>query len=98
MVGVVSFIVAAGGDHSGVMKIVVPQRIKPVAALFGRTDQFRMLRLIFSDDKSGTPFRGFVDAARDCGQDVIGRTVENLLRGIQAQTVEMKFIYPVAGV
>ena len=40
----------------------------------------------------------FAALPRDRGEDVIGRVVDDGLHGVEAQTIEMEFIDPIAGI
>lgn len=42
--------------------------------------------------------RRLPEAAHNRREDVVGRAVEGLLRGVETQTVKVEFIDPVAGV
>ena len=91
---------AASGQrhHRTVVKVVVPQRVDPVAALFQRPDQPRVLRLVLRHDEDRTMTCRSTRAPADCGQQVLRRPIEDLLRGVEPQAVEMKLVDPVAGI
>ena len=63
-----------------------------------RTDERRMLRLILGNDDRVAPTCCASHRATDLGENVRSRRIEDLLRGIQAQPVEVKFVDPVTGV
>ena len=78
------------------MEIVVPQRVESVAALVSRAHELDILRLILAhDDRRLVASRG-ARRRRDLGNDVRRRFVEDLLRGVEAQAVEVEFVDPVA--
>src|ERR671925_230651 len=80
------------------MKIVVPQRIAIVTILLRRPHDPSVLRFILRTDDDRAAPRGAARFAGDAGDDVFGRRVENLLRRIEPQAVEMKLVDPVGGV
>ena len=60
-----------------------------------------MLRLVLADDKGDAPPGVALAHSRTCrdrGDDVLVRGVEDLLRRVEAQPVEMVFVDPVAGI
>ena len=56
------------------------------------------MRLVLRYQQGGTAAGGLVHAPRDGREDMIGRSVIDVLRGIEAQTIQVIFINPVAGI
>ena len=82
--------------HGAVMEVVVPQGVEPVTAVLGRARQLGVLRLVLSDDKgaSAAPRRSHLP--RDGGDNMIFRSIENCLRRVEPQPVEMILVDPIA--
>ena len=80
------------------MEIVVPERVNPITAFLRRPDEDCLLRLVLGDDDGRPPTRGLTDAACNGRKDMIVRRIVDVLRRVQPQSVEMKFINPVTGV
>src|SRR5205807_2712873 len=93
-----TFVMIGHSHESAVMKIVVPECVEPVAALVAGLNEADFLRLVLRYKESRAAACCFAHPARDSSQNVIGRVIVNVLRGVQPQAVEMKFIDPVAGV
>ena len=100
VVGVVRLAPAGERDHGRVMKVVVPQRVEAEAAARRRTAAAsHVLRLVLRDQKNRSiAGRRRARPSRHLGQHMRRRGVEDLLRRIEAQTVEMKLVDPVRGV
>jgi hypothetical protein len=80
------------------MEIVVPQRIEAVAAIVGRSRQPGLLRFVLRDDDDRPPGGRFAGAPANRGEDVLFRPIENRLRRVETEAVEVEFLDPVAGV
>ena len=80
------------------MEVVVPQRVEAVAALLDRPDQPRLLQLVLGDDHNPPSAGAGTGAAADVRQDVIAGIVEDLLRRVEPQAVEMELFDPVTRV
>src|ERR1700752_5254486 len=78
------------------MEVVIPQGVEPVTAPLGRTHQLGVLWLVLSDDKgnSAAPRRSHLP--RDGGGNMIFRLIENCLRRVEPQPVEMILVDPIA--
>ncbi len=80
------------------MQVVVPQPVQAVAAFLGRPDQPGFLRLVFGNKKDRARAGFGPRLARDLGQNMLLRFIENALGGIEPEAVEMEFLDPVARV
>ena len=60
--------------------------------------QVHVLRLVFIHDVGAAPARRRAHRLADRRQDVLRRVVEDLLRGIEPQAVEVKLVDPIARV
>src|SRR5690242_15106739 len=80
------------------MKVVIPERVEIIAAAGGGTDQLGSLGLVLGHDDRRPAARGGSYLAPDGGDDVIRRGVEEVLRRVQAQPVEVILLDPVAGI
>src|SRR5690348_15771676 len=80
------------------MKIVVPQRVETVSMFLVRTNDSTFLRLVFTHDVDLSSSAGSARCGGDLLQDVSGRAVENLLRRVEAQSVEVKLLDPIPNV
>ena len=96
IVRVVGLVMSGQRDHGAVMEIVVPQRVEPVTAALGRARQLGVLRLVLSDDKgdSAAPRRSHLP--NDGGENMVFRSIENCLRRVEPQPVEMILVDPIA--
>lgn len=90
--------VSCDRHHGAVVKVVVPQGIEAVAALLGRANKPCLLRFVLAHHQCRASARRRPDTAHDRRKDMVGRAVEDLLRGVEPQAVEVEFIDPVAGV
>src|SRR5918998_3547457 len=79
VVGIISFVFSSQRHHRRMMKIIVPQSVQPVAALFHGLQHAHVLRLVLSDDDCLTPVRRTPHTARDCYQNVLVRIVLDAL-------------------
>ena len=98
VIGVIGLVMSGQRDHGAVMKIVVPQRVEPVAAALGRAHQPGVLRLVLADDKGGAAASRRSHLPNDGGEDMVVRSIEDLLRRVEPQPVEMIFVDPIAGI
>src|ERR1035441_3250460 len=80
------------------MKIVIPQRIQTVTTLLIRTNEKRLLGLVLRDQNNLAIPRGLTAAMGNFAKDVFGRIILDRLGGIEAQTIQVKFINPVDGI
>ena len=80
------------------MEIVVPQRIEAEAPLRRRPHQPGVLRFVLRDDDRPAAARLLAHAIADRRHHVTWRRIEDLLRGIEPQPVEVKLVDPVSGV
>src|ERR1700756_3487434 len=69
-----------------------------MASLFDRPYQHCVLGLILGYDYGGASGSSSTHAFGDFGQDMLLRFVVNVLRRIQAETIEVKLLDPVARV
>ena len=96
VIRVVGLVMSGQRNHGAVMEVVIPQGVEPVTAPLGRTRQLGVLRLVLSDDKgaSSAPRRSHLP--RDGGDNMIFRSIENCLRRVEPQPVEMILVDPIA--
>ena len=80
------------------MKIIIPHCVEIVTALLAWPNQFRFLALVFCDQDNFTRTRRFARCASDRADDVFVGRVFHFLRRIEPETVEMKFLNPIATV
>src|SRR5271170_6735658 len=80
------------------MEVVIPDRVETKAALCGRADKSGILRLVLPDDNDALPVRGGSRSPRQLGYDILAGVVEDLLRGVEPQPVEVEFADPIASV
>src|SRR5437868_14827724 len=80
------------------MPVVIPYSIKIIAALLSRPDQFCPLEFILRKQKDGALSCRFPRRASDSSHNIFLRVIKNGLRGIEAESVEMKFLDPVASI
>src|ERR1700694_3380188 len=80
------------------MEIVVQKSVKIIAAFTARLYQFGFLSLIFCDQNDGALSRGFARGASDGADDVFVGLIKDALRRIEAKSIEMEFVDPVATV
>jgi hypothetical protein len=95
VVEVVGFSAPRQGDVAAMMKVVVPDRIEAVPTFGGPTDEFGILRLAATMTISRSRAAARAHRVSSC-DDVLVGIVENLLRGVEAQPVEVEFADPVA--
>src|SRR5436190_1336150 len=98
MIRVVGLIVAGKRNGGTMMEIIVPQCVQPVATFITVANELCLLRFVFGNKESRATAGRVTDAACNRRQNVILGSIKNLLRGVEAQTVEMKLVYPVTGV
>src|SRR6202041_1409040 len=96
VIRVVRFVMPGQRYHGAVMEVVVPQGVEPVTAVLGGARQLGMLRLVLTNDKgdSATPPRS--PRPGDGGDNMIFRSIENCLRRVEPQPVEMILVDPIA--
>src|SRR5277367_383751 len=88
--------VAAQSDAGAVVKIVVPDRIDAEAAVRRGAHQPGLLGFVLGDHDGLAAAASLAHSPRDLGQEMRCRTIEDLLRRVQAQAVEMVLVDPVA--
>ena len=98
IIGVVSFAFSGQRDHGAMMKIVVPNCVEIVAAFIARANQFGFLPLILCDQNNIARLCGVASGPPDCSHDVFVGGVFHLLRGIEPEAVETKFVNPITPV
>src|SRR5262249_39924042 len=95
---VVRFVAPGSGDASRVMKVVVPDRVEPIAARLVWPHEASVLGLVFGDQhRAATGGRG-AGGLPDLRDDVRRRRIEDLLGGVEPQPIEMKLFDPISGV
>src|SRR5262249_4841490 len=80
------------------MEIVVPKGVETAASGFWRTNEPSVLAFVLGDEEDVALTGGFAAVTGDFGEDMIGRVIVDVLRGIETQTVEVKFGDPISGV
>src|SRR5271169_5526834 len=78
------------------MEVVIPQGVEPVTAPLGGSRQLRVLWLVLSGDKGDSPAPRRPHLPRDGGDNMIFRLIENRLRRVEPQPVEMILVDPIA--
>src|ERR1700730_3930897 len=96
VIRVIGFVMPGQRYHGAVMEVVVPQGVEPVTAVLGRARQLGVLRLVLGNEKvaSAAPRRSHLP--RDSGDNMIFRSIENCLRRVEPQPVEMILVDPIA--
>src|SRR5512145_1704237 len=79
-----------------VMKIIIPEGIYSVPALIDRSNQCRLLRLIFGCDNGTASGSGHTDAFGNLCKNMLFGLVVNILGRVQTETIEVKLLYPIA--
>src|SRR5919108_4018897 len=98
VISIVGLLTACNGDHSAMMEVIVPQCIESISALRGRSHQPGVLWLVLRH-KNGRSSTGRAPyLLGDRRENMHGRLVIDLLRGIEAQSIEMKLIDPITGI
>src|ERR1700752_1431275 len=97
VVGVVGLSEAREGDACSMVKVVVVERVEAVAALAARSKVLGLLRFVLGDDDDLPLTSGGPRALDECGNDVLARLVEHLLRGVQPEPVDVILANPVFG-
>ena len=91
--------VRAGQRHARRMvQVFVEEAVHAVAAVRHRPHQPRVLRLVLGDDDHRSRRRRLAGDPRQRGEDVLGRDVVDLLRGVDAEAVEVELAHPVGDV
>src|SRR5271154_567529 len=95
VVRIVRLVMASQCHHSTVMEVVIPQRVEPVSAPLGWAHQLCVLRLVLSDNKSDSAAPCRAHPPDNGGHDMIVRSIENCLRRVEPQSVEMILVDPI---
>ena len=98
IVGVVRLAKSRQRDAGGVMEIVVVQPVQSAAAAIRWTQQLGLLGLVLGDDHDLAISGCRSSPLRQRGNDVFGRRIEDLLRRIQAEPVDVILANPVLDV
>src|SRR5271157_2040916 len=98
VVAVIRLAAPGGGDHHGVVEVVAPEHVEPETAPLGRPEQPCALSLVFADDQHTTAPGRRADRPHDRPEDVVGTVVEDVLRRIDTQAVDVELVDPVGGV
>src|SRR5205085_11923345 len=77
---------------------VVPECVEAIPTLLQRTHQPRLLRLVFGDEDNLPLPRNGARVTAGGRQNVVMGLIEDLLRGVESQAIEMKLLNPIAGV
>ena len=91
-IGIVGFVAPGKRHMRGMVQIFVPHAIQPVAARLG-PHKARVLRFVLGDDQNAAPAGRCARLGGQLGDDIARRVVEDLLGGVEAQPVEMKFTH-----
>ena len=98
IVRVVSLFPPRERDDSAVMKIVVPNCVKIIAAFAPRLYQFGFLSLVLRDQNNRALSSGFARGAADGADDIFLGFIKDALRRIESKSIEMELVDPVATV
>ncbi len=85
------------GHARGVVEVLVVHRVEAVAARRAAA-QTRMLRFVLGRDEDAPATGGLARGSRDGGDEMLWRRVEDLLRGIETEPVDVEFTHPVRDV
>src|SRR5262245_14002836 len=80
------------------MKVIIPDRVQSKSSGFVRPRELRVLRFVFCNNEDRPASGGLASSPGDARQNVISRTVEDLLGSIEPKAIEMKLVDPVAGI
>jgi hypothetical protein len=80
------------------MEVIVPERVEAIPAALWWADQFRVLGFVLGHQKRGTPTGRVSHTAGYGRENMVCGGIVDVLGGIQAQAVEVKFLDPVAGI
>jgi hypothetical protein len=69
-------------NHRGVVEIIIPERVQAVPIFFRRAHQRRILGFVLGDNQSAFAFSGVSGGATKSQNNVLGRTIEDLLGGV----------------
>src|SRR4029079_10898217 len=92
VIGVVRLAVSGQRHQRGVVKIVIPQGVETKPALVHGAQAPNVLLFVLGYDDDRTPAGGRARASGEFGEHMRLRRIEDLLNGVETQTVEMKFI------
>src|SRR5215216_1310923 len=98
IVGVIGRTMPSERHHRTVVEIIVPEGVETISAALWRADQFGMLWFVFSHQEGSTSMGRSPHAVGNGQKNMVCGSVINVLGGIQAQAVEVKFPDPVAGI
>ena len=98
VVGRVGFVRAGQRHARRMVQVLVEDAVQAVAAVRHRPHQPRVLRLVLGDDDHRSRRRRLAGDPRQRRQDVLGRDVEDLLRGVDAEAVDVELAHPVGDV
>src|SRR4051812_20078191 len=80
------------------MIIIIPERIESITTGIATPHQASFLWFVFSDDVDVTCSASGACGLADLREHVRFRVIENLLRGVEAETIKMEFLNPIARV
>src|SRR5437763_2226793 len=83
-------------DDGAVMEIVIPNCIEAVAAFAASPNQFGFLPFVFRDQNDRALTCRLARGAANGPNNVFIRIVQDALRGVEAESIEMEFFDPVA--
>ena len=81
-----------------VVEIIVPERVEAMAAALRGAHQPRVLRFVLADEHDVAAMRRLPRRPHDGGDHVLVRGVEDGLRRVKAQAVEVELVDPIGGV
>ena len=84
-------------DAGRVVEVVVVEGVQPVSSARRGPHQAGVLPFVLGDDDDAAAARGGARAAHERGEDVVGRRVEDLVRGVEPEAVEVILANPVLG-
>src|SRR5215510_16511445 len=98
MIGIISLVMTGQRYYGGMMKVIVPQSVHSVALRFRRLDQPYILRFVLRHHDCTATGCALAHAICDLRENVNLGSVINVLRGVHAKPIEMKFLNPVSRV
>src|SRR5438477_5812855 len=96
VIRVIRFSSSSQRDDGAVMEIVIPNRIEVVAAFAASPNQFGFLPFVFRDQNDRARTCRLAGGAANGPNNVFIRIVQDALRGVEAESIEMEFFDPVA--
>src|SRR5690606_11865281 len=98
VVAIIRLAMTGGGNPRRMVEVIVPDRVQPVAIIAGGPDEPRVLVVVLGRDPDRPGYRGCARRVTNGLEDVGTARIEDLLRRVEPQPVEMELANPVGGV